>query len=186
MIMKILNAKKKDGVNKKIKTSYMNRLMQKLEELGEDESLTFFKLSQNFLANVTIPVEKEALNTGIYDLFKKEKLVVSLSKGKNVHKGTGMSNDLTKQSIKIAKAREHFESNMRSIEILKKSERGGKFIKLELKVFVEEYLNGTLFIKDTALLGKKENQKYLKIYNDFAVEYLDYFLNNPGNIKKGI
>jgi hypothetical protein len=174
-----------DGIRKKIKTHFFKwikkNLDQKIFQLTKNKKLKFKKLEQNTIANINLKFNSDLLQKSVFQVYDKDceenrKLMQMLSEKIILKKETEKENE------KILK----FEEFKESLE----------FLNTPLYLLYTKYFYGNQYKKDFKKIQKKINYLieeeetkedkrfillYLKIYEIFSENFVDYYMKTLPN-----
>jgi hypothetical protein len=164
---------KPDNIRKKIKSRFHKDLKIAInKKLIKAGSLKLFELMpQNFITNITIKLNKQALDLTLEELIKYDWSKISSSKEKTADKNK------SKKNMEIL---EYLEQNK---EISEKSEfdkiKNMKYGELLLAYFSSREFEKSL--EDLYDKNKMEKIEYIEEYINKARTYVDFYLNPPKN-----
>ena len=162
---------KPDNIRKKIKARFhkdlKNSINQKLKKAGAIK--LFDLMPQNFITNITIKLNKQALDTTFENLILHDSLEDTGGKEKNPDR------DKFNRNLEVMK---YLEKNK---EISQKAEFD-KIKKLKYEELLRIYLSSAEFENSLIELyekNKSEKIDYIEDYINKAVSYVDFFKNPP-------
>ena len=164
---------KPDNIRKKIKSRFHKDLKMVInKKLMKSGSLKLFELMpQNFVTNITIKLNKQALDLTLEELIKYDWSKISSCKGKSADKSK------SKKNLDVL---EYLNKNK---EISEQSEfdkiKNMKYSELLMAYFYSREFEKSL--EDLYDKNKAEKIEYIEEYINKARTYVEFYLNQPKN-----
>ena len=181
---KIKRKNKEDNIRKKLKTHFHNYIRKNINInlLKVGSKRLFENFPQSFIADISRKTNNEVMKLTYGELF--EYIKRKLYEENNLIKEEYQKKRIKAGKNKVLKNIEtlrYLESNK---EISEKS--GWEIMKNKKYVdLLKDYFNSKEFEQSIIGLNKKENQHYIKNYQFFAKNYVEYFLSyKPDEINK--